>query len=158
MRKSFRRRRGESRGMRSIQYEKTEATKGNTARRRSGFKESNKVGGKKKECLCSDEGERKGRIQRRRREKQKKRQSEGHEVSLANKKKTHQQRRAGRLHLGEKWATSRTRTHMHTQRREDAEQDTDTLRVFGMLLCISVYFSVFVRLANPNPCLDCRFK
>lgn len=100
--------------MRSIQYEKTETTKGNTAGRRSGFKESNKVGGKKKECLCSDEEERKGRIQRRRRRrrgKQKKRQSEGHEVSLGNKKKMHQQRHARRLHRGEKWATSRTRTH-----------------------------------------------
>lgn len=100
--------------MRSIQYEKTETTKGNTAGRRSGFKESNKVGGKKKDCLCSDEDERKGRIQRRRREKQKKRRSEGHEVSLGNKKKMHQQRHARRLHRGEKWATSRTRTHMHT--------------------------------------------
>lgn len=44
--------------MRSIQYEKTEEkTKGDTAGRKSGIKESNKVGAKKMKSVC---GEREG--------------------------------------------------------------------------------------------------
>lgn len=127
--------------MRSIQYEKTEEkTKGDTAGRKSGIKESNKVGAKKnEECLWWE-----GRMQRRR-ERQMKRQSEGREVYLwdeenASTKRRHQQ--------GKKWATSRTHTHTcthtRTQRREDFEHRRVMIKWGSVLRRLSAD-SVFVR-------------
>lgn len=65
-------------------YEKAEKTKGDTAGRRSGIKESNKVGAKEMSVYVE-------------RERRMKRQSEGHEVSLGNKEKVPQRRHARRL-------------------------------------------------------------
>lgn len=82
-RKSCWRRRREDRGMRSIQYEKTEEkTKRGTAGRKSGIKESNKVRGRERVFAAKRKKiDKEGRMERRRK-RWMKRQSEGHEVYL----------------------------------------------------------------------------